>query len=210
MRSTGWMLSLLLLACPVSAVAEEPIVGGPCEGCEAVFQGLPEEIGWETRLAPEGEPGEPLVLEGVVRGVGGEPVPGVIVYAYHTDAEGIYPRDSSLGGAARRHGRLRGWAKSDAEGRYRFVTVRPGSYPSTRIAQHVHLHVIEPGRCTYWIADVNFTDDPFLGARHRRGPHRGGTGVVTPTRDPGGAWRTRRDIVLGEAVPGYERCGTDG
>ena len=54
------LLSLLLLAALLLMVGtamaqvtgDEPIVGGPCEGCEAVFQGLPDELTSSTRLAP--------------------------------------------------------------------------------------------------------------------------------------------------------------
>lgn len=207
MSRTGWIVTMAVLACG-GAVAEEPIVGLPCEGCEAVFQGLPEALASETRLAPEGEPGEPLVIAGVVRRTDGSPAPGVVVYAYQTDASGIYPRSSSaLGAAAHRHGRLRGWVKSDADGRYLFLTVRPGGYPGTAIPQHVHLHVLEPGRCTYYVDDLLFDDDPRLtAAERRRLAGRGGSGIAAPVRDADGTWRARRDIVLGERIPGYGGC----
>jgi protocatechuate 3,4-dioxygenase beta subunit len=170
---------------------------------------MPGDLAAEARIAPEGEPGEPLVIDGFVRRADGSPAPGVVVYAYQTDASGIYPRATApVGAAARLHGRLRSWAKSDAEGRFRFRTVRPGGYPSTTIPQHVHLHVLEPGRCTYYIDDLLFDDDPRLTATERRRLEgRGGSGIAEPRRDADGTWRARRDIVLGESVPGYERCG---
>lgn len=182
----------------------EPVIGGPCEGCEAVFLGRPKELASTTRLAPVDEPGEPMVVQGVVRNRAGEPVAGVVVYAYQTNAEGIYPRGEGARGLVARHGRLRAWVQSDAEGRYRFDTIRPASYPGQRIPAHIHLHVIESGCCTYWIDDIEFTDDPLLDARAgRRGAARGGEGLVTPRRDEEGVWQVARDIVLGEAVPGY-------
>jgi protocatechuate 3,4-dioxygenase beta subunit len=203
-----WIVAMAALACG-GAAAEVPIVGQPCEGCEAVFQGMPYELGAEARIAPASEPGEPLVIDGVVRRADGSPAAGIVVYAYQTDASGIYPRaEAPVGAAGRRHGRLRGWAKSDAEGRFRFVTVRPAGYPGTTIPQHVHLHVIEPRRCTYYIDDLLFDDDPRLtAAERRRLTGRGGSGVAVPARDADGTWRARRDIVLGENIPGYERCG---
>jgi protocatechuate 3,4-dioxygenase beta subunit len=202
------MLGAALLACG-GAAAEEPIVGLPCEGCEAVFQGMPDALAAEARIAPEGEPGEPLVIDGVVRRADGAPASGVVVYAYQTDASGIYPRSTEpVGAAGRRHGRLRGWAKSDAEGRFRFLTVRPAGYPGTTIPQHVHLHVLEPERCTYYIDDLVFDDDPRLTAvERRRLAGRGGSGIAIPARDADGIWRARRDIVLGENIPGYASCG---
>jgi protocatechuate 3,4-dioxygenase beta subunit len=176
-----------------------PVAGGPCEGCDLVFEGMPAEIAPVARIAPAEQPGEPLRIEGTVTNPDGSPAPGTIVYAYHTDAGGIYPR------AATRHGALRAWARAGGDGRYRFDTIRPGGYPETDIPQHVHLHVIEPGRCTYWIDDIVFRDDPRLTERqirfHDRG--RGGSGIVTPRREADGTWVAVRDIRLGAGIPDH-------
>lgn len=187
--------------------AREPIIGGACEGCEAVFEGLPAKLAPVARIAPEGEPGEAMRIEGTVSDASGRPVSGVIVYAYHTDARGIYPPAEQLRGqAAYRHGRLRGWARTDEHGRYRFDTIRPASYPSRTVPAHVHMHVIEPGCCTYYIASIHFTDDPLLSRAEpdELAGGRGGSGVVQPTRDANGVWSVTRDITLGLRVPGYD------
>jgi protocatechuate 3,4-dioxygenase beta subunit len=200
---------MLLAAFLLAAVASETIVGGPCEGCEAVFQNRPAEMGTTARLAGPDEPGEPMVLSGVVRTPDGSPAPGIIVYAYQTNAAGTYPTDDARRGtAAYRHGRLRGFARTDASGSYRFESIRPAGYPGTPIPQHIHLHVIEPGRCTYWIDDVVFDDDPRLTDEQRRAHDhgRGGPGVAHPRRDANGTWLVRRDIVLGAGIPDYARC----
>ena len=184
----------------------EPIIGGPCEGCEAVFQGLPAGLTANARIAPEEEPGEPMRVEGTVYDQSGRPAAGVIVYAYHTDAHGIYPPDEAMRGrAAYRHGRLRGWVQTDAQGRYRFDTVRPGGYPNSRTPTHVHMHVIEVDRCTYYISSIHFEDDPRLTPEQRDEltAGRGGRGLVRPTRDDDGVWVVTRDIRLGAGVPGY-------
>lgn len=200
---------VVAVACADPALAKVRVVGLPCEGCEAVFEGLPAQLPSTSRIGSSGEAGEPMLIEGTVRRGDGTPAAGVIVYAYHTDAAGVYPRDGRLTGAAARHGRLRGWAQADSSGRYAFSTIRPAGYPGTVIPSHVHMHVIEPRRCTYYIDDVLFTDDARLTPREReqgtRG--RGGPGVVTPSRDPSGTWRVRRDIELGRNIPGYEQCG---
>ena len=140
-----------------------PIVGGPCEGCEAVFDGLPQTLRSQTNIAPPDEPGERLLIRGQVRHRDGKPAAGIIVYAYHTDNRGIYPPPAApISDAADRHGRLRAWARTDEEGRYEFDTIRPAGYPQTDISAHVHLHVIEPKRCTYYIDNIVFNDDPRL------------------------------------------------
>lgn len=193
------------------AVEEVPVIGGPCEGCEAVFLGMPDSIGGSTRLAPLDEPGEPMVIDGTVYDAGGRPVLGVIVYAYHTNAAGIYEPAPGARGWVRRHGHLRGWARTDARGRYRFITIRPGPYPGRNAAEHVHMHVIEPGCCTYWIHSLHFDDDPLLTDEERRdAPNaRGGDNLASPEREANGVWHVRRDIVLGRGVPDYRRHDHD-
>ena len=122
---------LVLGAGGMPAAAAEPVVGLPCEGCEAVFQGMPKELTSRTTITARGEPGEKLVLTGRVLGADGKPRANVIVYAYQTDAAGIYPPpEKSLSRWADRHGRLRGWVASGADGRYTFDTIRPASIPA--------------------------------------------------------------------------------
>jgi protocatechuate 3,4-dioxygenase beta subunit len=184
----------------------EPIIGLPCEGCEAVFEGLPQTLSSRARIAPKDEPGEPIRIEGTVRDRQGRPAAGVIVYAYHTDVKGIYPGDESLRGrAAYRHGRLRGWTQTDGQGRYVFDTIRPAGYPDSGIPAHVHMIVIEPGCCAYFIDDIHFDDDPRLSPDKRKqaSPGVGGPGIVTPRKDSSGVWVVGRDILLGEKIPGY-------
>jgi protocatechuate 3,4-dioxygenase beta subunit len=133
----------------------------------------------------------------------------IIVYAYQTAADGHYPRATDINGRTTgQHGRLRGWARTDAAGRYTFDTIRPGGYPGRRDPQHIHMHILEPRRCTYYIGDVLFKDDPRLDAeQHIKAMRaRGGSGIVTPRRDADGVWHAARDIQLGRNVPGYEAC----
>jgi protocatechuate 3,4-dioxygenase beta subunit len=198
---------VIVLAGAAAAARQEPVVGLPCEDCEAVFQGLPASLSPTARLAPPGEPGAPMTITGLVLGADGAPRPGVVVYAYQTDAKGIYPPPAArTGGLSDRHGRLRGWAVSGADGRYTFETIRPGSYPSRDTPEHVHMHVIERGCATYYIDDVMFTDDPLLTPSLRaRQPGRGGPAMVTPVQRDG-RWRVTRDIRLGERIPGHPGC----
>jgi protocatechuate 3,4-dioxygenase beta subunit len=197
------MLFAIVLLAGLSG--HEPVVGLPCEGCEAVFDGMPTALAAVARIGPAGEPGTPMRLEGTVRDAKGVPARGIVVYAYHTDAKGVYPPDAGAATeAARRHGRLRGWARTGRDGRYRFDTIRPAAYPSRDAPEHVHLHVIEPGRATYYIDDVEFDDDALLTPARRRRPGRGGLGIVRP-RSENGMWLVTRDIALGQGVPGYPK-----
>ena len=194
---------------PSAGPLREPIIGGPCEGCEGVFEGLPARLSSVTRLGRPGEPGEPMIIDGIVRNQRGMPVAAVIVYAYQTDAGGIYrPIANAPGASARRHGELRGWAMTDSVGRYRFFTIRPGHYPQRDAPQHVHMHIIEPRCCTYYIGSIVFRDDPLLtdAARDKTEADRGGSGLASPTRGADGIWHVRRDVRLGAGVPGYDEA----
>lgn len=188
----------------------EPLVGLPCEGCEAAFDGRPAAVPSELVLRHATTVGEPLSVEGRILDAAGQPRPGVQIYLHQTDGRGIYPPVAAdgLSHHARRHGQLRGWVQSDAEGRYRIITVRPGSYPQSDIPQHIHMQLIEAGCATYLIDDLLFRDDPKLTAAQERQLARGtgGHGVVLPRRTDSG-WQATRDIVLGAGVPGYPDCG---
>jgi len=188
-------LTLLALGCgPPSAVATAELPG--CEWCGATE--APAELSWQARIAPLDEAGERLVIEGTVYEPAGEtPASGVVIYAYHTDAEGIYRKLGDETGNGLRHGHLRAWVRTGDDGRYRFDTIRPASYPDSTIPQHVHMTVLPPGGEEDWIDSVHFTDDPLLTERERRRlRNRGGSGVVTPVQDEDGVWRVTRDVVL--------------
>jgi protocatechuate 3,4-dioxygenase beta subunit len=123
----------------------------------------PADAPWSARMAPEDEPGERLVVEGTVRSAAGEPLAGVSVFAYQTGADGIY------GPQGNRDPRLRVHLRTDRRGRYQFATVRPGSYPGTRIAAHIHVHVT-PRDGKEQVSEVVFEDDRFVTAAMRRDP----------------------------------------
>lgn len=185
---------------------DQPPVLDQCDGCEAAFDSRPLHLTSQARLGPQDESGEPMRLHGVVHGVDGKPAAGIQIYAHQTDHNGIYPPLAGVGAAASKHGRLRGWTVSDSDGRYRFDTVRPGGYPDSSLPQHIHLQVIEPGRCTYYLDDVEFADDPRRAGQPGRAAPRGGSGLTEPARSADGVWEVRRDIHLGRNLPEYERC----
>jgi protocatechuate 3,4-dioxygenase beta subunit len=180
------------------------VVGGGCDGCELMFEGMPKTLGWRTTVPGPGEPGEPLEMSGVIyRKDGRTPAPGVILYVYHTDAKGYYsPAPGQTLG--RRHGHLRGWMRTGPDGRYQFRTLRPAPYPGQRIPAHIHPVVKEPGKNEYYLDEYVFDGDPRLTPEKRAElEDRGGSGIVKLTRSPQGVWVGRRDIVLGRNIPDY-------
>ncbi|MDX1584794.1 MAG: intradiol ring-cleavage dioxygenase, partial [Thermoanaerobaculia bacterium] len=106
------------------------------------------------------------------------------------------PKTGEERGNGRRHGYLRGWVKTNEDGRYRIDTIRPGSYPGRNVAAHVHMTVLPPGGDEYRIADTVFEDDPNVDdAYRRRARTSGGSGIIALEK-AGGIWRGTRDITL--------------
>ncbi len=180
------------------------IVGGGCDGCDLMFEGMPKVLASATRISSEDEPGEPMQISGMVyKNDGRTPAPGIIVYFYHTDAKGHYSQSANQV-YAKRHGHLRGWIKTDAQGHYAFATIRPASYPNNRIPAHVHPVIKEPDKNEYYIDEYRFDDDPLLTDEERRKEEkRGGSGIIHLTKNEKGVWVGHRDIVLGYHIPNY-------
>lgn len=193
-------LAVGVAACGAGAVPASTVRSDlySCEGCEALLERKAETLGPVAQIAPPGEAGEPLIVTGIVRSADeGTPVGGVIVYAHHTDASGLYSRGSLETEWSRRHGLLRGWAKTGPDGRYTFRTIKPAPYPDESLPAHIHLTIGEPGKRAYYVDDVVFAGEFGVTAEYRAKQElRGGSGIVALTRDATGAWVAQRDIRL--------------
>lgn len=155
-------------------------------------------------VAGPSEPGQRLVVTGRVIG-GTKAIRGASLYVFQTDANGRYSLDRS-GPDAELDPRLFGTLRTDAEGRYRYETVRPGSYDNN--AAHVHYIVVAQGYKPR-IFDLWFQDDPILVARREAGEpevpqsirnspiYKAAPDVVAIrpiTRDATGRWHAVRDL----------------
>ena len=169
-----------------------------CEGCEAVGERPKTARAATVQLAGPDEPGERMILTGRVLAADGKtPAAGVVIYAHHTNHTGLYTNGSDETTWSRRHGRLRGWAVTGADGRYTFRTIKPAIYPDRSMPAHVHLFVGEPGRRPYYIDDVVFDDEFGVTPAYRKGCElRGGSGIIKLSRTSEGALLAQRDIRL--------------
>jgi protocatechuate 3,4-dioxygenase beta subunit len=112
--------------------------------------------GWALRLAPADQPGERVVLTGTLFAPDRKtPLPGVTMYVYNTDPSGHYSRD----GQRENEPYVCGVLTTGPNGRFRVETVRPASYPGTRITPHVHFVVWGAG-VPEQSTEVQFTRDP--------------------------------------------------
>ncbi len=168
-----------------------------CEGCEGTLERPAANLPTFVRIAPNGEPGELMRIEGVVYQADGfTPAPDVVIYAHHTDVTGLYSRGTPETESSRRHGLLRGWVKTGADGHYGYLTIKPAPYPDMTMPAHVHLMVAEPGRRPYYIDDIVFDGEYGVDDSYRsRMEYRGGNGIVRLLREDA-LLVARRDIVL--------------
>ncbi len=181
------------------------LVGGPCEGCEAVFEFGDETLTPVDTLPDFNDEGTKLKLTGTIYlNDGITPATDVTLYFYHTNQSGIYPKKGNETGWANRHGYIRGWIKTGADGTYTLYTLRPGTYPSRAAPAHIHVTILEPDGKYYWIVDYFFDDDPLITDtdRFRDSPRGGNNGILYLQQD-GNLWIGERDIILGKNVPGY-------
>jgi protocatechuate 3,4-dioxygenase beta subunit len=181
------------------------LVGGPCEGCEAIFEYGNKKL-TTTDTLPEFYNTEPkLKLTGTIfKKDGKTPAENIILYIYQTNRKGIYPTMGDEKGWAKRHGYIRGWIKTDHSGQYTFYTFRPASYPNSTIPEHIHATIKEPNKNEYFIDDFVFDDDQFLTQQQRNSlTNRGGSGISNPKLE-NNIFTVHRDIILGLNIPNYD------
>lgn len=116
-----------------------------------------------------GEPlGERIIVSGRVLDEDGRPVPHTLIEIWQANAGGRYvhvrdqhpaPLDPNFTGAGR--------ALTDAEGRYRFVTIKPGAYPwrnhhNAWRPAHIHFSLFGPSFLSRVITQMYFPGDPLF------------------------------------------------
>jgi protocatechuate 3,4-dioxygenase beta subunit len=123
----------------------------------------------DLTLQHEGEPlGERIIVSGRVLDGDGWPVRNTLVEIWQANAAGRYahaidrhpaPLDPNFTGAGR--------CLTDDQGRYRFVTIKPGAYPwknhyNAWRPAHIHFSLFGPAFATRLITQMYFPGDPLL------------------------------------------------
>jgi protocatechuate 3,4-dioxygenase, beta subunit len=139
-------------------------VTGPLLGAERVTAA---DTDLTTRHG--GQPlGERIILTGRVLDSGGRPVPDTLVEIWQANASGRYahrvddhdaPLDPNFDGAGR--------CMTDSDGRYRFITIKPGAYPwknhlNAWRPAHVHFSLFGRAFTQRLITQMYFPGDPLF------------------------------------------------
>jgi protocatechuate 3,4-dioxygenase, beta subunit len=179
---------------------------GPVYGHESIG-----ELDHDLTRQHAGEPlGERIIVTGCVTDSAGQPVRSALIEIWQANAAGRYlheidqhpaPLDPNFTGAGR--------CLTDQDGRYRFVTVKPGAYPwrnHPNAWRPAHIHLSLFGRAftnrlvtqMYFPGDPLFEFDPiFQSVRDRKARARLVCGFDLETTVPEWALAYRFDVVLG-------------
>lgn len=173
MRISAALIALTLLACGPAVAEGDPVFVRMWEEAQ---KERPARITEQGRIAPEGEPGQPMRIRGTAYLQDGRtPAARIVIFAYQTDARGLYHEEGA------RTWRLHGWAQTDRRGRFDFLTVRPGVYPNRSTPAHVHFTMEGKGLSRRWTGDLEFADDPLLTpAQRSRSSAAGRFGSIRP------------------------------
>ena len=139
---------------------------GPVYGHESVG---PLDHDLTKNAVRNGEPlGERIVVAGKVMDENERPLPGMLLEVWQCNAAGRYvhaadqhdaPLDPNFLGAGR--------CVSDAEGNYRFYTLKPAAYPwgnhdNAWRPAHIHFSLFGPTLATRLVTQMYFPGDPLL------------------------------------------------
>jgi protocatechuate 3,4-dioxygenase beta subunit len=179
---------------------------GPVFGHESV-----SELDHDLTRQHHGEPlGERIIVTGRVLDSAGKPVRSALIEIWQANAAGRYhhdvdrhpaPLDPNFTGAGR--------CLTDDDGRYRFVTVKPGAYPwrnhpNAWRPAHIHLSIFGRAFTNRLVTQMYFPGDPlfeldpiFQSVRDPKARARLISEFELETTEPEWALGYRFDIALG-------------
>jgi protocatechuate 3,4-dioxygenase beta subunit len=169
-------------------------ITGPQLGAERVTAELDHDL---TRRH-EGEPlGERIVVGGRVLDGDGRPLRNTLVEVWQANAAGRYlhqgdqhpaPLDPNFSGAGR--------CVTDDDGRYEFITIKPGAYPwgnhhNAWRPQHIHFSLLGEAFAQRLVTQMYFPGDPLFAFDP----------IYNSVRDPAGRERLVARFDLERTVP---------
>jgi protocatechuate 3,4-dioxygenase beta subunit len=157
----------------IKRAPKQPLISIPVTLSEITGPTFLKEIASPTAFdltrQHKGEPlGERIAVSGRVVDEDGRPVQNTLIEIWQANAAGRYlhkndqhnaPLDPNFTGEGR--------TSTDDDGRYRFITVRPGAYPwknhyNAWRPQHIHFSLFGPAFATRLVTQMYFPGDPLL------------------------------------------------
>jgi protocatechuate 3,4-dioxygenase beta subunit len=157
----------------IKRAPKQPLISVPVTLSEITGPSFPREIAsskaFDLTRQHNGEPlGERIEVRGRVVDEDGRPIRNTLVEIWQANAAGRYlhkndqhnaPLDPNFAGEGRTF--------TDEDGRYRFVTIRPGAYPwknhyNAWRPQHIHFSIFGPAFAARLVTQMYFPGDPLL------------------------------------------------
>jgi protocatechuate 3,4-dioxygenase beta subunit len=157
----------------IKRAPKQPLISIPITLSEITGPAFPKEIvspeAFDLTRQHKGEPlGERIAVSGRVVDEDGRPIRHTLVEIWQANAAGRYlhkndqhnaPLDPNFTGE--------GHTFTDEDGRYRFITIRPGAYPwknhyNAWRPQHIHFSLFGPAFATRLVTQMYFPGDPLL------------------------------------------------
>jgi protocatechuate 3,4-dioxygenase beta subunit len=210
LHKTVVVLILLLLSLDLSYTSAQPNEQIKIES-RSTGQGyalcgsctVPKEISSKVWLIPKNEPGEEVILSGIIlKDDGVTPDSGVTLFLYQTDAGGYYhrPEENVF------HPRLFGWLMTGNNGRYEIHTVKPApEILAPNEPAHIHVHVFGKGMKEHFLHEFWFQGDDRISVDDKNRFAKLGdfSPVVTLSRYKDGSLRGVRNITI-KPVPQWK------
>jgi protocatechuate 3,4-dioxygenase, alpha subunit len=120
-------------------------------------------------LTQDGPQGERIAIEGRVLDGDGAPVPDAVVEVWQANAAGRYNHPDDRQQDKPLDPRFRGFGRvaTDAEGRFRIATIKPGAVPgrgNALQAPHINVAVFARGLLKHLYTRLYFADEPLNAA----------------------------------------------
>jgi protocatechuate 3,4-dioxygenase beta subunit len=174
-------------------------ITGPALGDAARLGRLDHDLTRQHAGAPIGER---LIVQGRVFDTEGKPLRGTLVEIWQANSAGRYlhkhdrweaPLDPNFSGAGR--------TLTDDEGRYRFVTIKPGPYPwgnhhNAWRPPHIHISLLGRAFAQRLVTQMYFPSDPFF-------PY---DPIFNSVRDERARERMVASFNVHETVPSWAQC----
>jgi len=155
---------------PRMPLVEVPLTISELTGPGPLISAVTSEDADLTRNSSQGEEaiGQRIIVTGQVLDENGDPIPRALVEVWQANAAGRYihkrdnwpaPLDPNFIGIGR--------CLTDANGNYRFLTIRPGAYPwknhhNAWRPAHIHFSVFGPSWLSRLVTQMYFEDDPLF------------------------------------------------